>query len=386
MNGLCLHAGGLGHALRRPSRRCRQNNTAAGGTIGGDDPHGCGGLARTRAAGEHHDLGRYRCADRFQLDFVVGDVLSLPCPAHDRLHHRIHIHLHTALGRQQFKQPLRTASLGKEKRRQVDGLLLPDHLLRAQHFVQSNLQLRLLHLQKLHRSLNQLLPYRIAVAILGKFIQCIENTAPQTDKAVLLNAHLLRYGIRRLETDAPDIVGQPVRILLHDADTVAAIGLKDLRGMAGADFMPLQKKHDILDLLLLFPALPDPLHPHSADAFHLDQRIRIFLDHIQRVLSEFLHNAAGKLRPHAFDQTGTKIFLDAVNRGRKGLFEFLHGKLAAVFGVHLPDAFQRKHRAYVSVRHNADYRHQILGVLDSAFEYCVAVVGILICNSFYDTA
>ena len=103
---------------------------------------------------------------------VIGSIRFLVslCTAHDPLHHRIHIHLHTALGHKQLKQPLRTACLGEEKGRQIDGIFLPDHILRAQHFVQRDLQLRFLHLQKLSGRPNQLLSYRITVTILGKLV------------------------------------------------------------------------------------------------------------------------------------------------------------------------------------------------------------------------
>ena len=149
--------------------------------------------------------------------------------------------------------------------------------------------------------------------------------------------------------------------------------------------MPLQKKHDVLDLLLLLPTLLDPLHPHSADALHFDQSLRVFLYHIQRIFAKFLHNAPCELRPHTLDQAGPKIFLDAIDRSRQGFFKFLHGKLAAVFGVHLPEALQGKHRTYMRFRHDADYSHQILGTLDGTFEHRITVVGVLVCNSFYDT-
>ena len=88
--------------------------------------------------------------------------------------------------------------------------------------------------------------------------------------------------------------------------------------------MALQKDHDVLDLPLFLPALFDPLHPNPSDSLYPDQRIRVLVDHIQRILPELLYDASGKFRANPLDQPGAEIFLNAVYGGRQRLFELFH--------------------------------------------------------------
>ena len=60
-----------------------------------------------------------------------------------------------------------------------------------------------------------------------------------------------------VDTDAEDLVGQPVGILLHEPDRVAAVMLEDLRGVPGAKAVSLEKDHDLPDHSLLCPGCGD---------------------------------------------------------------------------------------------------------------------------------
>ena len=116
--------------------------------------------------------------------------------------------------------------------------------------------------------------------ILRQLIQRIEQSAPQAGVLLFPEPHLLRDGIRSLEADSPDIVRKAVWILLHDFDAVVTVRLVDLRRVAGADIMALQKDHDVLDLHLLQPALLDTLHTGPSDAWNLQQPVRLILDNV----------------------------------------------------------------------------------------------------------
>ena len=139
------------------------------------------------------------------------------------------------------------------------------------------------------------------MAIVRELIQGIEDPAAQAHIFLMVESHLFRNGIRRFEPDTPDIICQAIRIFLHYLDAVIPIGLVDLGRMAGRDIVTLQKEHDVLDLLLLLPALLDPLHADLPDAGHLQQAVRILLDHVQRIGTKLLHDSPGELRPDTFD-------------------------------------------------------------------------------------
>ena len=300
VNGLRFHPGGLGHPFRRPSRGRSQQHPAARQLISGNDAFYRGGLSRARPAGQRHDLRGDCRADRLQLYLVIGNPGTLP----NLPQNPVRVQLHRALCQKQAGQPPGAARLREIKGRKVNRLLVLDDILSPQHLVQGHLKLRRLHLQKLLGFANQLLPERIAVSFFRKLVQRVQDSASQPHKFLFADSQLFRDLVGCLEADAPDIIRQPVGIFLDNADTVAAVGLKNLRGVGGADLMALEKKHDILDLLLLLPALFDALHPNLPDALHLQQRIRMLLYHVQRIFAEFLDDALREFRPHALYQTG----------------------------------------------------------------------------------
>ena len=71
--------------------------------------------------------------------------------------------------------------------------------------------------------------------------------------------------------------------------------------MGSIHLMALQKEHDILDLLLLLPALLNPFYADLPYPFHRNEFIRRILNHIQRILSELLDDPLCKLRSDAFN-------------------------------------------------------------------------------------
>ena len=223
------------------------------------------------------------------------------------------------------------------------------------------------------------------MTVFRQLIQCIQDPAPQADKFFFFNSHFFRNHICRLKTNPPDIIGQAVRIFFNNIDAFAAIGLINFGGVGSADFVALQKKHDILDLFLVLPAFFDPVYADFSDSFYVKQGIRIFFDHIQCVLPEFLDNTLCKFGPYAFYQTGTEILFYSVNRGRKRLFKFFHGELFSVLGVHFPETIQRQYGANMGIRHGAYDRYQVMIILYCTFQYGITIVCILICDPFHHT-
>ena len=99
--------------------------------------------------------------------------------------------------------------------------------------------------------------------------------------------------------------------------------------------MILEKKHNILDLLLSFPALSNLIDTLLSNTGNLQKPLHIRLDDLQRIRAELLHDLLSKLRSHALNQPGTKVLLNTKNCGRHGLFPALRQELSAVPGIYL---------------------------------------------------
>ena len=151
--------------------------------------------------------------------------------------------------------------------------------------------------------------------------------------------------------------------------------------MRGADFVTLQKKHDIFDFFLLLPACFNPVYTNFPYPLYRKQFIRSIFYDIQRIFPKFLHNSFCEFRTNSFDQTGTQIFFNSVYCSGECFFKFLYGKLPPISGIHLPYPFQRQYRANMGIRHCANYRNKITVIFHRTFQDCIAIVCILICNS-----
>ena len=120
---------------------------------------------------------------------------------------------------------------------------------------------------------HQLLGGQAAMALVHRLGQRIGDPGAHPDHRRLLDAELHGDGIGGLEADAADVARQPIRVLGHDLDGIAAVGLVDPNRTGGADAMAVQEDHDLAHDLLLGPGVGDALGAHRADAGHLAQTI-----------------------------------------------------------------------------------------------------------------
>ena len=199
-------------------------------------------------------------------------------------------------------------------------------------------------------------------------------------------SHFFRNDIRRAKADPPDIVCQAIGIFLHHRNAVRPIGLEDLCRVAGTHIVPLQKEHDVFDLLLLDPALFDLLHARFPDARDTVEPVRITFDHFERVFTEGLHDPAGILGADSPDQSAPQVFFNPVDCRGQCLFKAFHGKLAPVPGVDLPAACQQQDTSHMYFRHQADHRHQIAESFCPAANHGIAVHFVVIGNTLYYAA
>jgi hypothetical protein len=111
-----------------------------------------------------------------------------------------------------------------------------------------------------------------------------------------------RDGVRGLETDAPHVGGQPVRLVAHHGDGVVAVLLVDPHRQRGGHSHPLQEHHHLLDRLLLGPGRGDHRGALGAQALDLDEPARRILDDVHDVDAEVGDHPLGHYRADALDQ------------------------------------------------------------------------------------
>ena len=148
--------------------------------------------------------------------------------------------------------------------------------------------------------------------------------------------------------------------------------------------MILEKKHNILDLLLSFPTLCNLIDTLLSDTGNLQEPLHIRLDDLQRIRTELLHDLLSKLRSHTLDQAGAKILLNTKNCGRHGLFPALRQELSAVFGIHLPIAINQKHGSNIGIHEVTNDRNQVIIVLYGALKDRVPCFWALIGNALHN--
>ena len=215
------------------------------------------------------------------------------------------------------------------------------------------------------------------MTLVHRFGQRIADAGADPDHGRLLDAELHGDRIRRHETDAADVPGEPVGVLRHDLDGVRAVGPEYPHRPRRADAMAVQEHHDLADDLLLGPGVGDPLRPHFPDARHLAQPFRLRLDYIEHLFAECADQLSGVDRADAPDHAGAQILLDALDRGRFRGADEARPELLAVGAVVHPfsgarDPLPGRHHGSV-----ADNRDQVAMPPRPGPEHTEAVLGIV---------
>ena len=382
MNGLGLHACRFAHTLGGTSRRSRQQHAQAGFFQGRDNSLCRGRLTRTGAAGQHHDLGRDGLSDSRELNFVVfdagfrGEGRRVEKPVEQR----------TARTLCQISQATRRTALGMVERRKVNGLLVENKVFGLKHPCKGVTDSRFARFKKLPRSLYQLFLPGVDMSFVRKLSQRIEDAAPAPSRVLFLIAHLCGDAVGGLEADAPDIVGKAVGIFFHLVDTLLAVFPVDFRRIGRAYAIALQKEHDVLDVLLLLPALPDLRHTLTPDIGDFVEPFDVGFDDVDRFRSEPLDDSPGEPGADAFDQSAAEVFFDPVHRGGHRLLPRCGDELAAVAFVHLPFAAAQKNAAHRNLQQVTHERDKVAITLHLDLQHRVTVLGILIGNAFHDAA
>ena len=203
-----------------------------------------------------------------------------------------------------------------------------------------------------------------AVTLAGQFLQRVEDGGSRPERAVAVDPQLGRKFVGGLEADAANVVGQLVRVGLDLGDGLLAVGSVDADGPPRGDAVLGQEEHQLADLFLLLPALPDPLEALLADPVDLQQELGRLLEDFQRLLLVDADDLGGDFWADAADRPGGQIFFDAFCRGRMGRLQLVGPELRSMLLVDHPataglDMLSCRHR-----RRTADDRDQLGSSLD----------------------
>ena len=381
MDGFGLHARGFGQALSGSSGGCGEKNPGARGAKGLKNAERGGSLAGAGTAGEDEDLAPDRGQDRLHLHLVIVHArggLNLLLQA-------LRAHGHGALPAENFPEPPGGADFGMIEGGKVDGLPVEKHVVVSQHLIQRVGDQGLIDLQQLRAGFAELLPGGKTVPLVSQRVEGVHDAAAEPGIAVMAEAHLFGDGVGGAEADPPDVVGEAVGVFLHHLDTFTAVGLIDLGRVGGTHVMPLEKEHDVFDLLLLDPALLDALDPDPADPGNIQQAVGLLLNDVQGIRAEDPDDPGSELGSDPLDQTAAEILFDPVDGGGERLLKAFDGELPAILAVDAPASAEREHAAHMDLRHVPDDGDKILPAAGAALENGIAVLLILIGDAFDHT-
>jgi len=171
------------------------------------------------------------------------------------------------------------------------------------------------HVEDLRGVRDQLGLGQVAVAVVSGLGECVLQAGHDPLWAVVGDADRLGDGVGGLETDAPHVGRQPVRLLGDHVGGGVAVLLVDPYREGGRDADALKKDHDLLDGLLFLPRRGDLRGAFGAQPGDLHQAARFLLDDPQRVQAEVGDDPFGEHRSDALHQARAEVALDALDRG-----------------------------------------------------------------------
>jgi hypothetical protein len=201
----------------------------------------------------------------------------------------------------------------------------------------------------------------VAVAVVGGLGQGVGEAGLDPLGAVARDADRRGDRIGGLETDPPDVRGQPVGLLLNGADRFVAVFLVDLHRQGRGDADALQEDHDLLDGLLLGPRVLDAGAAFRAEAGDFDEAAGLVVDDVHDAGAEVADHPFGHDRADALDQAGSQVPADALLGGGQHGRVGLDIELPAVLEVGTPAAAQPERLADLRPKQRAD-RGDELGI------------------------
>lgn len=339
VNGLRLEAGGLRHALGGATGGCGQQGAHTLGHEDRQDGAQHGGLAHTRAAGEHQDPRAERSCHCHPLTWRQRQRQLAFCPRNGAV--GVDVGPRPRPG-DEFGKPRRHRALRRIERRKCQDRRAVDdrpHDRRGRDFLGNGLiDQRWREFDEGRGTLAKLRDRERAMPLVDRLGQHVLQRPSTTTHRVGGNADLARDLIRGQEPDAANVASQPVGILGQHLDRVGAIGPMDADGAARAHTVRVQEDHDFPHRALALPVLDDAAGSHVTDAGDLEQAVGFAIDHVEDGGAEGRDEELGQVRPDTLDQSGAQVALDAFGRVRRRDADPVGLELLAVRAVLHPRA------------------------------------------------
>ena len=156
------------------------------------------------------------------------------------------------------------------------------------------------------------------MAVLDRGLERVEQAGLEPLRRVARDAELLRDRVGRAEADAPDLVGEPVRVRADHADRVLAVLLDDARRERRRHAVALQEHHHVLHVALLGERLGDLGRALARRCpIDLGQPLAALVDHLERLDAELLDHRLRELGTDARDDARAEEALDPDQRLRR---------------------------------------------------------------------
>jgi hypothetical protein len=195
-------------------------------------------------------------------------------------------------------------------------------------------------LQQFARPLEQFGARGIYMAFATKFLQRVDKTGFQAGGVIGGQAQGLCNAVGGLKSDAVNIAGQLIRVVLHNLKRFAAVLLVNLGGQVAAHAMAVQKQHHVAHGLLLLPGANDLLAALRADVGDFAQTLRKFIQYFEGLETEVVDDAFGIGFADAGHHAGTEVTAQTFHCGGSGLIQALYVELQSVLWMLDPLAAQ----------------------------------------------
>jgi hypothetical protein len=307
-HGLALR--GLRQALRRAPGRRREADLEA--VLGEELQNGAddGGLSDAGAARDHDHAVPRDGEHRFPLR---GGELDLALGL-ERQKIRLRCRERPLLVLDEQRELLAHRDLGAVQARGVDGAVLHDHALGGPERVDGGLGVRLVDLEHLRGPRRKLVARGVGVPLLHQGPELVQHARLRALRVVARDPEGAGELVRRLEADPAHVEREPIRRALHHARGAVAVVLVDAEREPRRSAVHLQEHHDRAYGALRAPGALDLLHAARAEAAHLGQPRGLFVEHPHGIEPEGVDDALGVGRTYPWNDAGTKIASEPLDR------------------------------------------------------------------------
>ena len=131
------------------------------------------------------------------------------------------------------------------------------------------------------------------MTILDHLVQGEDNSGFNARWVIGCQAKRLSDAVSGFEAYAINVTFQLVGVLLHGFQGCFAIGFVDFDSQICANSMTVQEKHDLLNLLLLFPGGDNLAGAILSNARNFQQAFRLVFDNIEGCFPKMIYNSLG---------------------------------------------------------------------------------------------